>query len=63
MPLDATLSVRMEVEEKQRFQERCEQYHRAPQELLREIIVAFNDGRLKITPTQNQTNQMKDLYQ
>ena len=61
--LDGDLRMRMSQSELERFQEKSKLVTGKPyQLLLREMITAFNDGRLRITPTEAQKTQLGELY-
>lgn len=63
MSLDKSISFRIEESDKDRFIEKCDQVSTPPHTILREIVKAFTDGRLKVTPTPEQKKQMKEFYQ
>lgn len=45
------------------FRKRCEEeFNRKPNDMLRDLIHAFNQGRLTITPTEAQENERRTLY-
>ncbi len=45
------------------FKQKCaEKYHKDHNDQLRELIKAFNEGRVTIRLTTGQSNQHKDLY-
>ena len=61
--LDGDLRMRMSKQELDIFQKKSKRVTGKPyQLLLREIINAFNDGRLRITPTEAQRSQLGELY-
>ena len=58
-----TLHVRVPTADLNDFQEKCiNDFHRKPNDVLRELIKAAAEGRVKITPTEGQATQNKDLY-
>ena len=58
-----TLHVRVSSLNLAEFHEKClVDFHRKPNDVLRELIRATADGRVKITPTEGQVAQNKDLY-
>lgn len=58
-----TIHVRVPTHSWEAFVEKCiGQYHRKPNDVLRELIKATAEGRVTITPTQGQQTQNKDLY-
>lgn len=60
---DTMLSIRMNMSDKNMFQNRCEiKLKRKYPSVLREMIIAFNENRLKIIPTEEQKQSMGDLY-
>lgn len=61
--LDGGLRIRMSQQELEIFQKKSMRITGKPYQLmLREIITAFNDGRLRITPTEEQKSQLGGLY-
>lgn len=60
--LDARLDVRITEEDKQSFLTKCTDLARTPQSLLREMVQAVNDGRLKMVPTKEQLNTQQEIY-
>lgn len=61
--LDGDLRMRISAQELNIFKKKSERVTGKPyQLLLREIITAFNDGRLRITPTEAQKSQLGELY-
>lgn len=62
MSKDTMLNVRMPVADVERFKLKCERLGRPQSVVLREFVEAFNDGRLKILPTENQKEEMKEMY-
>jgi hypothetical protein len=56
------LDIRITAADKQKFLAKCEELNRAPQSLLREMVQAVNDGRLKIQVTPEQLNNQQEIY-
>ena len=58
-----TIHVRVPLDDMMKFNEKCtSDFHRKPNDVLRELIKATSEGRVKITPTEGQATQNKDLY-
>lgn len=60
--LDDYLGLRLPAKDKHAFNDRCATFSRQPQEMLREMIVAFNEGRLTITVPKTQLNILKGIH-
>lgn len=61
--LDGDLRMRLSEQELEIFKKKALRVTGKPYQLfLREIIAAFNDGRLRITPTEAQKSQLGELY-
>lgn len=60
--LDDSLHVRISKQEKNIFKNKCKRIGKPYQLLTREIVSAFNDGRLRIIPTETQSNSLGELY-
>ena len=61
--LDGDLHMRIAKQELDIFKAKSERATGKPyQMLLREMITAFNDGRLRIVPTEEQKSQLGELY-
>lgn len=61
--LDDNLRIRVSKEELEIFKRKSERLGKPYQLFLREVISAFNDGRLRIVSTTDQKTQMGELYQ
>lgn len=61
--LKGDLRIRISKSELEIFQKKSKRVTGKPyQFLLREIITAFNDGRLRIIPTEEQKHQLGEFY-
>jgi predicted DNA binding CopG/RHH family protein len=61
--LDDTLSIRVNSKELSIFKRKSERVTGKPYQLfLRELMSAFNDGRITIIATEEQKRELKDLY-
>ena len=60
--LNDRLDIRVNDEDKQNFIERCAELKRQPQSLLREMVVALNERRLRILVTNDELNSQQELY-
>lgn len=60
--LDDDLRLRINGKELEIFQKKSSRAGKAYQVLLREMIHAFNDGRLRIIPTEEQKSELGELY-
>jgi len=57
-----TFNFRVSVATLAKFRSKClNDYDRNPNEVLRELITAFSEGRVKITPTEQQLNE-RQIY-
>lgn len=59
---DEYLGLRLPRKDKAAFIARCKTFNRPPQEMLREIVTAFNEGRLTITVPETQLNILKGIH-
>ena len=62
MSLDEVMNYRVDSEKKKLFIKKCNALGRSYQDVQREIVDAFNDNRLTITPTKAQKAQMNEVY-
>jgi hypothetical protein len=62
MAKDETLNVRINSTEKAAFIRKCDNIDQEYYDILREMVTAFTEGRLKITPTDGQKQLNKELY-
>lgn len=60
--LNDRLDIRINDEDKQLFIERCDELNRQPQSLLREMVTAFNERRLRIHVSDDQLKSQQELY-
>jgi len=61
---DSDLRVRITKQELETFKTKAKIVTGKPYQIfLREIVAAFNEGRLRIIPTEQQRKQLGDLYQ
>lgn len=60
--LDARLDVRINVKDRETFIRRCIKCGVSNNEMLREMVIAFNENRLKITIPPNKLNLLKGIY-
>lgn len=61
--MNGGLRIRMPQSDLDKFQEKSKLIMGKPyQVLVREMITAFNEGRLRITPTEEQKEQLRGLY-
>lgn len=60
--LDTTLQCKIRKDDYQYFLEKCTGLNRNYTSVLREMVVAFNDGRLTIKPTEEQNRTLGEMY-
>lgn len=60
--LDATLFVRIGKKELAAFKKKAQETHNDYSSLVRELVTAVNEGRVKITPTDAQLKSKEGLY-
>ena len=60
--LNDRLDIRINDSDKQDFIDRCAELKRQPQSLLREMVVALNERRLRIRVTDDQLKSQQELY-
>lgn len=60
--LNDRLDIRINYEDKQDFIDRCAELKRQPQSLLREMVVALNERRLRIHVSDDQLKSQQELY-
>ena len=60
--LNDRLDIRINDEDKQDFIDRCAELKRQPQSLLREMVVALNERRLRIRVSNDQLKSQQELY-
>ena len=57
------LAVRIDEKVLQEFKTICKmKFHREHQDVVKELITAFADGRVSITPTEAQENLINEVY-
>ena len=62
MALDDRLSLRIDSDVKKTFIDKCEEHSVDPNNILREMVSAFNEDRMKISVPKNQPKQL-ELFQ
>lgn len=60
--LDDSLNVRANSTKLHAFKKRCKEMNRDYPDIVREMVDAFSEGRLKIQPTDQQRKLNKELY-
>lgn len=60
--LNDRLDVRINDEDKQLFIDRCSELKTQPQTLMREMITALNERRLRIVLTNDEIKSKQELY-
>ena len=60
---DDSLNVRCNKESKRKFIEKCRDMGRDHPDMIRELVDAFIDGRVKIQPTNEQQKLSEEIYQ
>lgn len=60
--LDTTLQCKIYKDDHQAFIEKCADMNRSYTSVLREMVTAFNDGRLTIKPTEEQAKTIGEFY-
>lgn len=61
--LNDRVDARINVEDKQRFIDKCDTMKRTWPSMLREMIVAFNENRLRIVVKKTDKQAMEKLYE
>jgi len=62
MAKNDTLNVRVNATDKKAFEDKCSSIGREYYDVVREMVTAFNEGRLRIKPTDGQKQLNKELY-
>lgn len=60
--LDTTLQCKIRKKDHATFIEKCTDLNRSYTSVLREMVTAFNDGRLTIKPTEDQNKTLGEMY-
>lgn len=59
MALDTHINLRMSEEDVKRFDKRCDEISKPRYQVLRDLIIAFNEDRVRIQPTKQQLKSME----
>lgn len=60
--LNGKLGIRVTIKDRKTFLRKCNEYNKTYNEMLREIIIAFNEDRVQISLPSDQKNLLKEIY-
>jgi len=60
--LNSTLNVRLNEDDIRGFKQVCKKLGRPYQEMLRELVTAFSESRVRIIPTDEQQKSLNKVY-